>query len=130
MSAADLMVSKLGSMFNEAIASELPIIALEPPPGAERVQYRLLEEWKVGCAVRTVDQVAERVERLLDQPKLLEEMRRQAQAHQGPDVSKRIARWLVEELSEQNHDSVFGNREEELYALGASSAQYRSFAAE
>ena len=40
MRAADLMVSKLGSMFNEAIASELPIIALEPPPGAERGTIR------------------------------------------------------------------------------------------
>ena len=129
MCAADLMVSKLGSMFNEAIASELPIIALEPPPGAERVQYRLLEEWNVGCAVRTLDEVVERVEGLLEQPHLLENMRQQARAHQSPDVSQRIASWLVKALNAQNHDSVFGNREEELYALGASSAQYRSFAA-
>jgi processive 1,2-diacylglycerol beta-glucosyltransferase len=100
MFAADLMVSKLGSMFNEAIASELPIIALEPPPGAERVQYRLLDEWKVGCALRTVDQIAERVEGLLEYPQLLEEMRRQARLHQSPDVSQRIARWLVESMSE------------------------------
>ncbi|MDQ2936048.1 MAG: hypothetical protein M3R67_00910, partial [Acidobacteriota bacterium] len=101
MCAADLMVSKLGSMFNEALASKLPIIALEPPPGAERVQYRLLEEWNVGCAVRTLDEVGERVERLLENPHLLEQMRRQARAHQSPDVSQRIARWLVESVNEQ-----------------------------
>jgi UDP-N-acetylglucosamine:LPS N-acetylglucosamine transferase len=123
MFAADLMVSKLGSMFNEAIAAELPIIALEPPPGAERVQYRLLEEWNVGCAVRTLDEVVERVEGLLEQPHLLEKMRQQARAHQSPDVSKRIASWLVNALSEHGHDPVYANREAELYALCASSEQ-------
>jgi processive 1,2-diacylglycerol beta-glucosyltransferase len=101
MYAADMMVSKLGSMFNEAIASELPIIALEPPPGSERVQYRLLQEWNVGCAVQTVDQVVDRVEGLLEYPRLLEAMREQARAHQSPDVSQRIARWLVESIKEE-----------------------------
>lgn len=94
--AADLMVSKLGSMFNEAIASELPIIALEPPPGSERVQYRLLEEWQVGCAVHSLDAVVERVGHLLTHPELLEQMRQNARAHQTLGVSQRIARWLVE----------------------------------
>jgi processive 1,2-diacylglycerol beta-glucosyltransferase len=101
MCAADLMVSKLGSMFNEAIASELPIIALEPPPGAERVQYRLLDEWKVGCAVRTLDEVVECVSHLLTQPFELFEMREQARAHRKPEVSRRIAEWLVEAINTQ-----------------------------
>jgi len=83
-------------MFNEAIASELPIIALEPPPGSERVQYRLLDEWAVGCAVRSLDEVVEQIGRLLSQPQLLEEMRRRARAHRTLGVSQRIARWLVE----------------------------------
>lgn len=95
MWAADLMVSKLGSMFNEAIASELPIIALEPPPGSERVQYRLLDEWQVGCAVRSLNEVVGQVGRLLTQPQLLEEMRRRARAHRTLGASQRIARWLV-----------------------------------
>lgn len=107
MSAADLMISKLGSMFNEAIASELPIIALEPPPGAERVQYRLLEEWNVGCAVRSLDEVVERVRNLLSHPHLLNEIRERARTHHRADVSGRIARWLVEQLdleeSEKRH---------------------------
>lgn len=130
MCAADLMVSKLGSMFNEAIASELPIVALEPPPGAECAQYRLLEEWNVGCAVRTMDQLVDRVEGLLEYPQSLEKMRQQARAHQSPDVSERIARWLIRTLNEQVHDPVYANREAELYELSASSEQYRSFAAE
>ena len=101
MWAADLMVSKLGSMFNEAIASELPIIAMEPPPGAERVQYELLDKWKVGCAVSSLDEVVERVTSLLAQPELLEQMRQRARTHRTPGVSQRIARWLVESSEEQ-----------------------------
>lgn len=101
MCAADLMVSKLGSMFNEAIASELPIIALEPPPGAERTQYRLLDQWKVGRAVRTLDEVVETVSRLLAQPQEIHAMREQARARRKPYVSGRIARWLVEAISKQ-----------------------------
>jgi processive 1,2-diacylglycerol beta-glucosyltransferase len=105
--AADLMVSKLGSMFNEAIASELPIIALEPPPGAERAQYRLLGEWKVGCAVRTLDEVVEHVARLLLEPHLLAEMREQSRAHYRPGVSQRIAQWICEAAAREENQSQF-----------------------
>jgi processive 1,2-diacylglycerol beta-glucosyltransferase len=94
MSAADLMVSKLGSMFNEAVASELPIVALEPPPGAERVQYRLLKEWRVGCPVRTIEEVVETVADLLAHPQKLSDMRDAARARRKLDAARRIARWL------------------------------------
>ena len=60
------------------------------------MQYRLLEEWQVGCAVRSLDEVAERVDHLLSQPQLLEEMRGRARAHRTFGTSQRIARWLVE----------------------------------
>jgi UDP-N-acetylglucosamine:LPS N-acetylglucosamine transferase len=94
-------------MFNEAIASELPIIALEPPPGAERVQYRLLEEWKVGCALRTLDEVVEQVARLLSQPQLLAEMRAQSTTHYQPGVSQRIAQWVCEAAAKEQSASAF-----------------------
>jgi UDP-N-acetylglucosamine:LPS N-acetylglucosamine transferase len=106
MWAADLMVSKLGSMFNEAIAAELPIIALEPQPGAERVQYRLLEEWKVGRAVHMLDEVAAEVKRLLSQPHEIQAMREAARAHRTTDVSGRIARWLVEAINRKPLDGL------------------------
>ena len=95
MAAADLMVSKLGSMFNEAIAARLPIVALEPPPGAERVQYRLLAEWQVGCPVRTLDEVLMTVTDLLAHPQKLAAMRAQARARRKLDAAERIARWLA-----------------------------------
>ena len=129
MSAADLMVSKLGSMFHEAIASELPIIALEPPPGSERVQYRLLEEWKVGCAVRTLDEVVEHVGTLLSHPHVLKEMRERARTCHKHDVSGRIARWLVEATAKQERVSErleVGVKAEGQQRLGSSSRQYES----
>jgi processive 1,2-diacylglycerol beta-glucosyltransferase len=101
MHAADLMVSKLGSMFNEAIASELPIVALEPPPGAERVQYQLLEEWRVGRAVRSLDEVAETVSDLLSHPQKLSLMREQARSRRKIDAARRIARWVEQDASQR-----------------------------
>jgi processive 1,2-diacylglycerol beta-glucosyltransferase len=101
MHAADLMVSKLGSMFNEAIASELPIVALEPPPGAERVQYQLLEEWRVGRAVRSLDDVTETVSDLLSHPQKLSLMREQARARRKIDAARRIAHWLEQNVCQR-----------------------------
>lgn len=101
MHAADLMVSKLGGMFNEAIASELPIVALEPPPGSERVQHRLLDQWQIGRAVRTMDQLVETVTDLLDQPRKLSAMRAQMRARRSTDAAERIASWLDEALHKQ-----------------------------
>jgi processive 1,2-diacylglycerol beta-glucosyltransferase len=107
MAAADLMVSKLGGMFNEALATGLPVVALEPPPGAERVQYRLLEEWRVGRAVRTLDEMTGEVARLLSRPREIEAMRANARARRGLDAAGRIARWLDEELSARSFKGDF-----------------------
>jgi processive 1,2-diacylglycerol beta-glucosyltransferase len=109
MRAADLMVSKLGSMFNEAIASELPIVALEPPPGAERVQHQLLDEWGVGRAVRSLDELIETVAGLLSQPQKLSLMREQARQRRKTDAAHRIACWLEQAVthlvSVRSHDA-------------------------
>jgi processive 1,2-diacylglycerol beta-glucosyltransferase len=95
MYAADLMVSKLGGMFNEAVAVALPIVALEPPPGSERVQYRLLKEWQIGCPVRTLDELVTTVKDLVAHPEKLSAMRVRARARQKLDAAKRIAAWLA-----------------------------------
>src|SRR2546423_9336760 len=44
MRASDLLVSKLGTTFDEALACELPILPLEPPPGPRPRQYRLSDQ--------------------------------------------------------------------------------------
>lgn len=94
MVAADLMISKLGSMFYEAIATSLPIVALVPPPGSERLHYQLLEEWQIGRAVRTVDELSVTVAELLSDSQNLTAMREQAGRRRRVDAAVRIARWL------------------------------------
>ncbi|PYS62619.1 MAG: hypothetical protein DMF74_12540 [Acidobacteria bacterium] len=94
MRASDVMISKLGNTFDEAIVAELPIVALEPPPGSERVQYRLLDEWGVGCAVSAVDQMADTIARLLQNPDELEAMRRRARSRRLIGAADRIADWI------------------------------------
>lgn len=101
MYSADLLVSKLGSMFHEAIAAGLPIVAVEPQPGAERVQYRLLEEWGVGRAVRTLDEVCQTVAELLAAPQKLRALRARVCARRTPDAAPRIANWLGGALKNQ-----------------------------
>ena len=94
MRASDVMISKLGNTFDEAIVAELPIVALPPPPGSEQVQYKLLDEWGVGSAVGTVDELADTVTRLLGHPAELEAMRERARGRRLIGAADRFAHWL------------------------------------
>lgn len=98
MRAADLMISKLGNTFDESLAIRLPIIALEPPPGSERVQYALLNEWKTGCAVNKIDDLEKIIIRLLKNPEEIKKMRDAAQLKRKPDAADQIVAWLDEEI--------------------------------
>lgn len=109
MRASDLMVSKLGNSFDEAIVSELPIVALPPPPGSEQVQYKLLNEWGVGCAVRTVDEVAETVGRLLRNSAELEAMRARARKQRLINAGDRVADWLKTKCDERHQEPLSRN---------------------
>jgi hypothetical protein len=82
------------------------------------MQYRLLEEWKVGCAVRTLNEVVERVESLLGHPQLLEEMRERTRAHCMRSASERIAGWLKGALDAQTTGPVHSNGSNRSSAMG------------
>ncbi len=109
---ADILISKLGLTFFEATACALPIVALIPPPGAERVQYNLLEKLGVGRAVKTVEEMAQVVtELLIDERKKLVKMRSNAEKFgQTNAAAPRLANWIVEqifaraEVQEQSHN--------------------------
>ncbi len=95
MRAADLLVSKLGNTFDEAMAAELPIVALEPPPGSERVQYKLLSQWRVGRPVGTLGEMADVVKSLLLNRSELEAMRKRARDRRLTGAADGIAQWLI-----------------------------------
>ena len=94
MSAADLMISKPGSVFNEAVTMRLPIVTFTPPPGAERLQIKLLEQWGVGKHVETVDEISDTIADLLLSPAKLEDMRRNASRLNFGGGARDVAQWL------------------------------------
>lgn len=95
MATADVLVSKLGNTFDEALAMRLPLVALTPPPGSERVQHALLDEWNVGRAVRTQEEMCAAVETILRDENLRERMRANAAARAKTDAAERIAEWIA-----------------------------------
>lgn len=96
MRAADLLVSKFGNTFDEAMAAELPLVGLEPPPGSERVQYGLLDAWGTGRAARNMEQLIETVSELLTDSHKLNAMRVKTREHRKMDAAARIAEWVVQ----------------------------------
>ena len=106
MASADVLVSKLGHTFDEAIARRLPIVALPPPPGAERIQYDLLREWGVGRPVGSIDEALAAVRALLRDAATLAAARAAAATHARPDAALRIARWLSTAVFAQEDASV------------------------
>jgi processive 1,2-diacylglycerol beta-glucosyltransferase len=107
MEAADLLVSKLGHTFDEAIATELPIVALPPPPGSEQVQFGLLEAWGVGRAVETIDEMAGAVEQLVVDRDALQALRSAAALRRPADAAAQIVRWIVDQTSGDRADTTF-----------------------
>lgn len=98
MQSADILISKLGLTFYEAMACGLPMIALEPPPGAERVQYNLLESFGTGRAVKTVEDVVKTVTELLENQSLLKKMRAKTQIFGQMRAAEKLALWLQERI--------------------------------
>ena len=96
--AADVLISKLGTTFDEAMACRLPIVALPPPPGAERTQFSLLEKLGVGRCVKTPSEAAETTENLLKNLVVLERMQTNAEALAKRAAAANVAVWVKEKI--------------------------------
>lgn len=102
MQISDVSISKLGLTFYEAMACGLPIIALEPPPGAERIQYNLLENFGTGRAVKTVEEAANAVEELLADKDKLQMMRAKTEAFGQMQAAEKLALWLRDNIEKRD----------------------------
>lgn len=96
--AADVLISKLGLTFYEAMSCGLPIIALEPPPGAERIQFERLDESGAGRAAKSVADAVEIAEDLLKNPEKLARLKRQAKSFRQINAAGKVAEWLADNI--------------------------------
>ena len=109
MSAADVMISKLGGLTTfEALASRLPIIAdtTTPPMPQESQTATLISRYKAGVLLERAADVVPVVRRLIHEPAHLVSMRTAASRLAIPDATKRI----VDELMRKIEDRVSATR--------------------
>lgn len=106
MHAADVSVSKLGLTFYEAMACALPIIALEPPPGAEWIQYQLLKKFGVGRAVKTAAEASNAVGELLANNNKLREMRVKTKVFGASEATENLAVWLADQIAADHKNTA------------------------
>ena len=96
LAAADLVLSKPGGMtVTEAINSAVPLLALDPLPGAERRACNLIEKWGVGFLVKHYAELAPTIERLLSNPQELSEMRGKARTLSRPNAARDAAQAVL-----------------------------------
>ena len=95
MSISDLVVSKPGGLTtSESLASNLPMIIINPIPGQEEENAEFLEEKGIGIWLRKNDSAYEIFKDLFSNPEKLEEMKKNteilAKKHSTEDICKMI----------------------------------------
>ncbi|MFN8000864.1 MAG: glycosyltransferase [Acidobacteriota bacterium] len=106
MSAADVMVSKLGGLTTfEALATRLPIIAdtTTPPMPQESQTANLIERHQAGVLLKRSIEIVPIIRRLLHDPAEHTAMRQAAASIARPDATKRIVGELMRKLEERVH---------------------------
>lgn len=112
MSAADVMVSKLGGLTTfEALATRLPIIAdtTTPPMPQESQTAHLLSRHNAGVLLKHATDIAPVIRRLLHDPAEHAAMRIAAARIAIPDATKRIVDELMRKVEERvpvNHREI------------------------
>lgn len=104
MSAADVMVSKLGGLTTfEALASRLPIIAdvTTPPMPQESQTANLIFRHNAGLMLKRTEDIVPTIRRLLNEPAELLEMKLAASRIAIPDATQRIVDHLMRKIEER-----------------------------
>ena len=95
MAISDLVVSKPGGLTtSESLASNLPMIIINPIPGQEEENAEFLEEKDIGIWIRKNDSAYEIFRNLFANPEKLEKMKKNteilAKKHSTEDICKTI----------------------------------------
>lgn len=93
MAISDLVVSKPGGLTtSESLASNLPMVIINPIPGQEEENAEFLESHNTGIWIRKTDSPYKIFKSILDNPKKLEEMKSNtnilAKKHSTEDICK------------------------------------------
>jgi len=103
LAAADLLVSKPGGMtITEAINTGIPLLAIDPQPGAEVRACALIEQWQVGFWVRKHADLARTLTRCLENPAELEQLRARARALARPHAARDAAAAILQQWHERS----------------------------
>jgi processive 1,2-diacylglycerol beta-glucosyltransferase len=107
LAAADLLVSKPGGMtITEAINSGVPLLALDPLPGAEVRACALIEKWGVGFLLKRPEELAPAISRLLANRQELDKMRARSQALARPHAARETAAAILERWQARGQTST------------------------
>lgn len=95
MSISDLVVSKPGGLTtSESLASNLPMVIINPIPGQEEENAEFLESKGIGIWIKKNDSAYEIFKSIIDNPKKLEKMKKNtnilAKKHSTEDICKII----------------------------------------
>lgn len=99
LDAADVNVTKAGGLTcSESLAKQVPLVIFRPTPGQEERNSEALTTAGAALRARTLEQVAESVERILSRPALARSMRRACEELGRPEAAAMIATEVLEEV--------------------------------
>ena len=92
MEASDLIITKSGGLtVSESLSKKLPMIIIQPIPGQETGNCKILEGYGVAVRANTVGQVVDHVKRFLSAPEKIIGMKARINLLAYPDAAKDIA---------------------------------------
>ncbi len=102
MSISDLVISKPGGLTtSESLASNLPMIIINPIPGQEEENAEFLEEKNVGIWIRKDDSAIEILNDLLSNHEKLETMKKNAENLSKKHSTEDICKILLSEIKQE-----------------------------
>lgn len=98
MHASDLFIGKPGGLTaSEAIACNLPMVIISPIPGQEERNSDHLLENGIAIKCNELTTIAYKIDRLLERPGRLEQMRENTKLLARPDAAQSVVNTLIED---------------------------------